>query len=95
MPFSDGQHTLMGGIGAELVQALCDRGFLNPTISTDIWKKGQRRSVPLSGERSKLIMDELVENAGVEVRFFTSLIDVVPGDRGKTPLSTRRIEVHR
>jgi len=82
MPFSDGQHTLMGGIGVELVQTLHDRGFIPSTISTDIWKKGQRSSVPFSGEGTKLIMDELVENAGVEIRFFTSLIDVIPGDRG-------------
>ncbi len=41
MPFSDGQHTLMGGIGAELVQSLYDRGFVPSTISTDIWRKGR------------------------------------------------------
>jgi len=49
MPFSDGQHTLMGGIGAELIQALYNRGFVPSTISTDVWTKGHRRSVPFNG----------------------------------------------
>ena len=77
MPFADGEHTLMGGIGIEMLDAMYERAFLATTISPDIWQNGQRRSVPFNGEGLKVVMDEFVERAGVEIRFFTSLIDVI------------------
>lgn len=81
MPFADGEHTLMGGIGIELVEALHARGFLPPDVTPEFWRKGERRSLPFNGEGMKLVMDAFVEGAGVEVRFFTTLIDVVVHER--------------
>jgi hypothetical protein len=81
MPFADGVRTLMRGIGLEFVQALHARGFLPSSASPDLWQQGHRRAVPFNGEGLKLLMDEWVEGAGVEIRFFTSLIDVVAKDR--------------
>ena len=75
MPFADGEHTLMGGIGIELVEALYARGFLPPDVSPEHWRKGERRGLSFNGEGLKLLLDEFVERAGVEMRFFSSLID--------------------
>jgi hypothetical protein len=80
MPFGDDRHTLMQGIGLELVKAMHERGFLPDTVTPDVWEQGLRRAVPFNGEGMKLLMDEWVEAAGVEIRFFTSLVDAVAED---------------
>lgn len=80
MPFADGRHTLMGGIGLEFVEALYERGFLPAHAVPAIWREGRRGSVGFNGEGLKLLMDEFVIGAGVELRFFTSLVDVVVND---------------
>jgi len=77
MPFADGEHTLMGGIGIEFAEALHARGFVPADVSPALWHQGERRSLPFNGEGLKLLMDEFVERAGAEIRFFNSLIDVV------------------
>lgn len=77
MPFADGETTLMRGVGLEFLDALYARGFLPAGVSPELWRQGQRRAVAFNGEGLKLLMDEWVERAGVEIRFFTSLIDVV------------------
>jgi flavin-dependent dehydrogenase len=77
MPFADDERTLMRGIGLEFVQALHGRGFLPSSVSPDVWHRGHRQAIPFNGEGLKLLMDEFVEGAGVEIRFFTSLIDVL------------------
>lgn len=77
MPFADGRRTLMGGIGIEFVQALHDRALLPSSVSAETWQQGRREAVPFNGEGLKLLMDEFVQSAGIELRFFTSMIDVV------------------
>jgi hypothetical protein len=77
MPFADGRQTLMGGIGLEFVEALYARGFLPEHIAPALWQEGKRGAVGFNGEGPKLLMDEFVQGAGVELRFFTSMIDVV------------------
>jgi hypothetical protein len=77
MPFADGENTLMGGIGIEFVRQLHARGFVPPGVSPDLWEQGQRRALGFNGEGLKLLMDELALGAGIEIRFFTSLIDVI------------------
>lgn len=77
MPFGDGEHTLMQGVGLELVKALHDRGRLPDTVTPDLWEKGLRRAVPFSGEDMKLLMDEWIESEGIEIRLFTSLVDAI------------------
>jgi len=76
MPFADGEQTLMGGIGIELATALHARGFTPPDVTPAFWQRGERRSLPFNGEGMKLLMDEFVEGAGVEIRFFNTLLDV-------------------
>jgi NADPH-dependent 2,4-dienoyl-CoA reductase/sulfur reductase-like enzyme len=66
-----------GGIGIEFAEALYACRFLPADVSPEHWRKAQRRGLPFNGEGLKLLMDEFVAGAGVEIRFFSSLIDVV------------------
>lgn len=83
MPFGDGHRPLMQGIGLEFVRALYAHGFLpgsaSPKTNPRIWEDGLRRYVGFNAEGLKLLMDEWVEKANVEIRFFNTLIDVVAG----------------
>ena len=75
-PLSDGQRSLAGGLMLEIVETLHQRGFLSPGITPDVWCKKFMHWIPFRVEGYKLVLDELAVAAGVEVRFFTELIDV-------------------
>jgi hypothetical protein len=74
-PMADGERMLAGGFMRELVETLYRRGFLQPGINPDTWRKMYHRWTPFSAEGLKLVLDELAVEAGVEVRFFTRVID--------------------
>ena len=83
-PFSDGVRTLVGGIGLEILETAWQRGFLGrritpgaPAVGPELWKTGYMRWIPFNAEGIKLLMDEMTAAAGVEVRFFTTLVDVI------------------
>jgi hypothetical protein len=76
MPCADGERGLMGGIGQEVVETLHRRGFLHPAVTPDFWLR-ERRSIAYNGEGMKLVLDEIVTGAGVDLRFFTNVLDVV------------------
>lgn len=76
MPCADGERGLMGGIGREVTETLHKRGFLHPAVTPDYWTR-ERRSIGFNGEGMKLALDEIVLSAGVDLRFFTTLIDVI------------------
>jgi hypothetical protein len=59
----------------ELVETMYERGFLQPGIDPDTWRKHYHRWTPFRVEGLKLLLDELALDAGVEVRFFTRVID--------------------
>jgi hypothetical protein len=73
-PVGDGERCLTGGLMREYLETLHSRGFLKPGSDPNDWRK--QTSVPFNGEGLKLLLDELAIGAGVEVRFFTELIDV-------------------
>lgn len=74
-PMANGERMLVGGIMREIVETMYTRGFLMPGITTDFWRKNYHCWTPFSAEGLKLLLDELVTAAGVEVRFFTRVID--------------------
>jgi hypothetical protein len=74
-PMSDGEKMLVGGLMREIVEALYVRGGLGPEVTPNFWLASYLRWTPFSAEAYKLLLDELVTEAGVEVRFFTKLID--------------------
>jgi len=74
-PMADGEKMLVGGFMRELVETLYERGFVKPGINPDSWRKNYHCWTPFSSEGLKLVLDELAVNAGVEIRFFTRVID--------------------
>jgi len=74
-PMADGERALVGGIMREIVEALYERGQLAPHVTPDFWRRRFHCWTPFRPEGYKLLLDELVVAAGVEVRFFTRVID--------------------
>jgi hypothetical protein len=74
-PMSNGEEMLVGGLMREVVETMYTRGFLMPGITTDFWRKKYLFWTPFRVEGLKLVLDEFIQAAGVEVRFFTRLID--------------------
>ena len=82
-PMANGERMLVGGFMRELVETMYERGFLQPGIDPDTWRKHYHRWTPFKVEGLKLLLDELAVAAGVEVRFFTRVIDAdAHPDRG-------------
>lgn len=75
-PMANGEELLVGGIMREIVSKLYRRGFLGPDERPEIYNKAFLHWTPFNAEGYKLILDDLVTEAGIEVRFFTKVIDV-------------------
>lgn len=74
-PMSNGEEMLVGGIMREIVFKMYDRGFLGPGQTPQVFAKAYHHWTKFNAEGYKLLLDELVTEAGVEVRFFTRVID--------------------
>ena len=74
-PMADGEKMLVGGFMRELVETLYERGFVPEHVLPDTWRKDYHRWTRFKGEGLKLLLDEMAADAGVEVRFFTRVID--------------------
>ena len=75
-PVANGKEMLVGGIMREVVYGLQQRGELGPHVVTEFLHSQLNRWVPFKPEGLKRLLDDMIEEAGVEVRFFTRLIDV-------------------
>lgn len=74
-PMANGEEGLVGGFMREVVEELFERGFLGPGVTPDFWRKRYMTWTPFNSEGYKLVLDEKILSAGVEVRFFTRVID--------------------
>lgn len=74
-PMADGEQLLVRGIMEEIVETLYRRGFIADYITPDSWRKNLHHWTPFDPEGLKLLLDELVSDASVVVRFFTRVID--------------------
>lgn len=74
-PMANGEQMLVGGFMRELVETLYARGYMSPDINPDNWRKKFHCWSPFHVEGLKLILDEYALSAGVEIRFFTRVID--------------------
>ena len=74
-PMSDGKRTLVMGFMNEVVTTLYKRGFLGKRVTPKFWESSYMTWTPFQVEGYKLLLDELAVAAGIEVRFFTRLID--------------------
>jgi hypothetical protein len=74
-PMANGKEGLVGGFMREVVEELYERKFLGPEVTPDYWRKKFLTWTPFNVEGYKLVLDEKMTEAGVEVRFFTRVID--------------------
>ncbi|GHV53951.1 membrane protein [Bacteroidia bacterium] len=75
-PMANGKEMLVGGIMREIVEKLYARGFLGPQEKPEVFEKEFHHWTAFQLEGYKLLLDELVTaEAGIEVRFFTRIIE--------------------
>jgi hypothetical protein len=74
-PMGDGTRPLVGGFTRTLIESMHQRGFLGPDVTPDFWAKHYNRWIPFKPEGLKRLLDELTVEAGVDVRFFTRVVD--------------------
>ena len=63
------------------VEMMHKRGFIPSYIKPDAWRKNFHCWTPFEPEGLKLVLDELTREGGVEVRFFTKVIDADADER--------------
>lgn len=74
-PMANGVENMVGGFMREVVEELYQRGFLGPEVTPEYWQRSYMTWTPFNVEGYKLVLDEKMTQAGVEVRFFTKVID--------------------
>ena len=74
-PMANGERGLVGGFMLELVETMYARGYMAPGLNPDAWRRNYHQWSPFRVEGLKLLLDEFVLKAGVEVRFFTRVIE--------------------
>jgi len=74
-PMSDGRNVIVGGIGREVVDRLRAARGTGPDDGPDLWGW-----IPFNPESLKLLYDEMMSEAGVTLRLFTTLVDVLVED---------------
>src|SRR5690349_2000546 len=94
-PISDGKRMLVGGFMRELVESMFQRGFLGPHVVPEFLYSQLNRWVPFQPEALKRVLDDLVQDAGVDVRFFTRLIDAETDGRRVAGAVVSNIEGYR
>lgn len=80
-PLSDGRRMLVGGFMRELVLTMQQHGELGPHVVGEFLHGQLNRWVPFRPEALKRRLDRMAQEAGVEVRFFTRVIDAQAQDR--------------
>jgi FAD-dependent oxidoreductase family protein len=89
---ADGASPLVGGIMREIVETLYDRGWLPSHVQPKRWRKMLLCPTPFRPEPLKVLLDEMASDAGVEVRFFSRLIDA---DVDQTSRRVHGVVVHQ
>jgi len=74
-PVSDGERMLVGGFMKELIGIMWRERAFGPHVPEEFLHSQLNRWVPFNPEHLKRILDRLVIEAGVDVRFFTRVID--------------------
>lgn len=83
-PVSDGERMLVGGLMKELLETMWTQRAFGPQVTQDYLHRQLNRWVPFNPEHLKRILDAFAVEAGVELRFFTRVVDV---DRDGTRLN--------
>ncbi len=83
-PMSDGNRCVAGGIAEEIMEILYERSAAGTQVTPDWWKKAVQLWIPFRPEALALLWDELLEKAGVKVRFASRVVDAELAADGKT-----------
>ena len=82
-PMANGEQMVVGGLMREIIETLYDRGYVPELLDPKRWRQEQMKWTPFDAEGLKLLLDELTADAGVEVRFFTRVIDADMDESGR------------
>jgi hypothetical protein len=74
-PMANGEQMVVGGFMREIIETLYERGCVPSLLDPKRWRLESHKWSPFDAEGLKLLLDELAVNAGVEIRFFTKVID--------------------
>jgi len=74
-PMANGNEMMVGGVMREIVETLYRTGGLGPNVRPETFNKLYGKWVPFNVEAYKHLLDQMALAAGVEVRFFTRVID--------------------
>lgn len=92
---ADGERMIVGGIVREIIETLFSRGQLPRDSNPEVFQKTLHGGTSFQPEVLKRLLDELCLNAGVEIRFFTRLIDVDASAQTVNGAVINNIEGHR
>jgi hypothetical protein len=74
-PMANGEQMVVGGLMGEIIETLYRRGYVPTLLDPKRWREEFHHWSPFDAEGLKLLLDELAQEAGVEIRFFTRVID--------------------
>ncbi len=89
-PMANGERNRVGGITLEILERLYKTGELPPRVTPDYWHRRYLCWTPFNPEPLKLVLDEFVPQAGVQVGFFASVVDADDASRRSGAGSSRR-----
>lgn len=92
---ADGERMITGGFMGELVETMYSRGFYKPGIDPAWWRQKLHGGFGYNTEGLKLLLDELCLEAGVELRYFTRVIDADVSGKKINGMVINNIEGHR
>lgn len=92
---ADGERMIVGGLMGELLETMYTRGYYRPGIDPMWWRNKLHGGFGYNTEGLKLLLDELCIRAGVEIRFFTRVIDVDVTSQRLSGVVINNVEGHR
>jgi ribulose 1,5-bisphosphate synthetase/thiazole synthase len=73
---ADGEKMLVGGIMREIVEEMYDRKFMPKWQTPDFWRTKLLCPTRFNPEGLKRLLEEKIIESGVELRYFTKVVDV-------------------
>ncbi len=72
----DGEKMLVGGTMREIVETMYERGYMPDWQKPVVWRKNLLHPTRIKPEGLKRLLEEMILEAGGEIRYFCKLIDV-------------------